>query len=102
MECSKSLLGGKASSQSDKPLKIFLTIFIRGIYLCELLKLSAAEDEWSTKLFSFLDLKISKLIIATYDFELYFIFSFNYSKVHLDPDSKITVWGGDDNKEVWS
>ncbi len=67
-------------------------IFIGMIYLCELLKLSAAENQWSTKVFSFLDYKISKLIIATYRFELYFIFSLNYSKVCLDPESKITVW----------
>ncbi len=35
----------RSSEEEERPLKIFLTIFIRRIYLCELLKLSAAENE---------------------------------------------------------
>ncbi len=86
----QSLWGGRASLQSNRPLKMSLNTFIRGISLCELLQPSAAE--WNTEEFSSLDFKMSKLIIATNHFELYFIFSFNYSKVRLDPESKIAVW----------
>ncbi len=55
------------------------------------LKLCAAENEWSTEAFSFSDFKDNK-VNPTYGFELCFIFIFNYSKVHLDPESKITIW----------
>ncbi len=36
--------------------------------------------------------KISKLIIATYRFDLNFIFIVKYSKIRSAPESKITVW----------
>ncbi len=35
---------------------------------------------------------MSELIKAADRFELYFIFSFNHSKVRLDPESEVTVW----------
>ncbi len=54
---------------------------------CQLLEPHAVKNEWSTDEFSSLDFKVSTLSLLHL-----IILMFNYSKVRLDPKSKITVW----------
>ncbi len=44
------------------------------IYLCELLKLSAAENEWRTKAFSFLDFGLEDIKVNYGNLPLLIIF----------------------------